>query len=303
MGVSLADIENAIGSIGRGYASAPVMIGGMVLTGAEVPDALMIGGRQMLVVHRLVGGGRVVDALGNDPARLVLKGKFIGPEAQARAQALERMRMAGAPVFFSAAGMSLNVWIAQYRYAYEAKGAVCSYELTLERPAELMASSSIGESQSIGADIGSATSGMLDMVGKLASSAYVASGQFSTIVGQVTSMAQLLGAGGAVASVTNALDMVNGISQTGVNLATNPASAQSMWQGMEQAGAGLTRCLGQTGANLESITVSNHSALSALTQNAGLASQTADSRGLLNRAAVQVATAGGLSKAGPLIGG
>lgn len=40
MSLTLTNIETAIGSIGRLSASAPVQIGGLVLTGMEVPDRI-----------------------------------------------------------------------------------------------------------------------------------------------------------------------------------------------------------------------------------------------------------------------
>lgn len=44
MGLTLSAIENAIGSVGRLGATAPVMLGDLVLTGIEVPDRLQVGG-------------------------------------------------------------------------------------------------------------------------------------------------------------------------------------------------------------------------------------------------------------------
>lgn len=305
MGVSFTEIEAAIGAVGRSGATAPVVIGGMVLTGLEVPDALVVGGRQNLVVHRLLGGGRVIDALGNDPDRLTLHGRFVGPEAQARAQAVERMRMAGAPVAFSAAGIGCQVWVAQFSYAYEARGAICAYRLVLERPSAAVSGAGSGggatASALLGEDLGSALSSVTSAINGISSGAYVLSGQLGTVVGQVTPLATVLGAGGALASVTTALSATNALAQTGVNLASAPGSVSSVLSGLATAGVGLGAALTQTGDNLEGISVENGAALATVTANAGLASAAADAGGLVNRAAANTALAGGVSASLPLV--
>lgn len=293
MGVGITEIESVFGAIGRASAAAPVLIGNMVLTGLEVPDELIVGGRQELVVHRLLGGGRVIDTLGNDPSRLMLRGRFVGPEAQMRARILERMRMAGAAVAFSAAGLSCQVWIVQFQYAYEAKGALCRYWLELERAAEQV-SNTASQENGWSNDVGNALSTLTSFVGGVSSATYVLAGQIGTVVGQVTPLATMVGAGGAVAKVSDALGVVNGISQTGVDLATSPESVASMLSGFRQADAGLTSVLSESGANLEGIALMNSNSLSALTVNAGLASTAADTGGLLNRASANVSIAGGI---------
>lgn len=296
MGVGITEIESVVGAIGRASAAAPVMIGDMVLTGLEVPDELIMGGRQELVVHRLLGGGRVIDTLGNDPSRLMLRGRFMGPEAQTRARMLERMRMAGAAVVFSAAGLSCQVWIAQFQYAYEAKGALCSYCLELERAAEQVSDTASSES-SWSNDVGNALSTLTSFIGGVSSATYLLAGQVGTVVGQVTPLATMVGAGRMVAKVSDVLGMVNGISQAGVDLATSPASVASMLSGLRQAGTGLTSVLSETGTNLEGIDLIDSNSLSALTINAGLASMVTDTGGLLNRASANISIEGGIVSA------
>ncbi|MCQ9154072.1 hypothetical protein [Acidomonas methanolica] len=294
MSVSFTEIEAAVGAVGRMGATAPVVIGGMVLTGLEVPDELVVGGQQQLTVHRLLGGGRVIDVLGNDPDRLILRGRFVGPQAQARARMVERMRAAGAAVAFSAAGLSCQVWIAQFAYSYQARGAVCAYMLVLER-ADLAASAAVDVGGAISGDVGGALSGLSGVVSDVSGGVYTLAGQVGTIVGQVTPVAALLGAGGAVATVTNALAAVNGAAQAGVDLAGAPSVVSTLLSGLSAAGSGLSTLLGQTGANLEGIVPGNGASLEAVTKNAGLASAAADAAGLVNRSAANVALAGGVT--------
>lgn len=302
MGIGFSDIENAIGAVGRLGSSSPVILGNLVLTGIEVPDTLQVGGRQMLVVHRLPGGGRVVDALGNDPGRLELKGRFLGPDAQMRAQAVERIRMAGQQVAFSAAGLSVQVWIAQFYYVYQAKGAVCSYTLVLERPQETTAvQTSRTLSGILGDDVGSALDSFSSVVSDVSEGVFTAVGQVSSVVGQVMPLATLVGAGGGASKVTDALGTVNGVAQSGMNLATVPSALTSVAGGLENAGSGLQSILTGAGQNVEAIQPVNSFSLNVLGQNAALLSAAADAGSLVNRSAANVAVAQGQSTSLPSV--
>ncbi|MDE7540748.1 hypothetical protein [Gluconobacter sphaericus] len=302
MGIGFSEIENAIGAVGRLGSSSPVILGNLVLTGIEVPDTLQIGGRQMLVVHRLPGGGRVVDALGNDPGRLELKGRFLGPDAQMRAQAVERIRMAGQQVAFSAAGLSVQVWIAQFDYVYQAKGAVCSYTLVLERPQDTTTvQTSRTLSGMLGDDVGSALDSFSSVVSDVSEGVFTAVGQVSSVVGQVMPLATLVGAGGFASKVTDALGTVNGVAQSGMNLATVPSALTSVVGGLENAGSGLQSILTGAGQNVEVIQPVNSVSLNVLEQNAALLSAAADAGSLVNRSAANVAVAQGQSTSLPSV--
>lgn len=75
-----------------------LVIGGISLSDWEIPERINFGGRQHVVVHKLIGGTRVVDAMGPDPTDVTWSGRFRGPSATSRAQALDAMRAAGAQV-------------------------------------------------------------------------------------------------------------------------------------------------------------------------------------------------------------
>lgn len=79
-------------------ADTAVILGGVTFTGFEIPEKINFGGRQQVAVHRLIGGSRVVDAMGPDPEPVKWQGQFRGPNALARAQALDEIRRAGAVV-------------------------------------------------------------------------------------------------------------------------------------------------------------------------------------------------------------
>lgn len=72
-----------------------LILGPILFRDFEVPSTINFGGRQRLVVHRLPGGERVIDALGQDDAQISFAGIFTGPDATMRARELDELRIAG----------------------------------------------------------------------------------------------------------------------------------------------------------------------------------------------------------------
>ena len=302
MAFSLSTIETAIGSIGRLSASAPVQIGSLMLTGMEVPDRIRDGGQQQVVVHKLPGGGRVLDAIGNDPSRLELEGRFLGPTAFARSQMLKQMRIAGQPVQFSGAGLTLTVKIAEFSCDYQQKGIVIPYRLVLEQPAQGTSTSGVTSSLSalIGDDAANAISGVSSAINDVATIAGNITGELGTVVGQVTPIADMIGAGGVFAKIQGDLTVAGGLSGAAVNLSSVPESAASLVSSLEGAGSGLTTAISQTGANLEGIGLNGAAGLSTLTQNAELHVSSAQSGAMVNRAYANAVTATDGVQNGPI---
>ncbi|WP_075595566.1 hypothetical protein [Novacetimonas hansenii] len=303
MSLSLLNAETAIGSLGRLWASAPVTIGDLTLTGMEVPDLIRDGGSQQVAVHKLPGGNKIIDAVGNDPDRLELSGRFVGPTAYERALSLKSMRIAGQPVQFTGAGLSLLVKIVQYSFDYQNKGIVIPYRLVLEQPAQMATTTGNSSALSalIGDDATSAISSITDAVSDVSTIAGNISGQLSTVVGQVTPIADMVGAGGLFAGVQDNLTVVGGLSGAGVNLASTPESAASLLTGLEASGTGLTTAISETGVNLEGIGLTNAAGLSTLTQNAELHSASVASGALVNRAYANTLTATDGTQNGPIV--
>jgi hypothetical protein len=74
---------------------AVLTLGGVAFGGFEVPGNMVFGGAQQLAVHRLIGGQRVIDAMGRDDAAVRWSGVFSGGNAGGRARILDAMRAAG----------------------------------------------------------------------------------------------------------------------------------------------------------------------------------------------------------------
>lgn len=82
--------------------------------GSEVPERVAFGGSQNMAVHELLGGGRVVDALGQQPKDIEWSGWFVGANALARVRALEAMRVAGQELELTWSAFGYRVLIAAF---------------------------------------------------------------------------------------------------------------------------------------------------------------------------------------------
>lgn len=94
-------------------------LGGIVFEDLEVPDKIPFGGKQAFKSHKLVGGQRVVDAMGRDDDELKWAGRFFGASALDRALALDALRRAGAPVDLTWDELSYTVLITSFVVDYE----------------------------------------------------------------------------------------------------------------------------------------------------------------------------------------
>lgn len=98
----------------------PLILGDFTFADFEIPDKIGgIGGKQALTKHRLIGGARVVDAMGPDDDDLEWSGRFRGVDAAGRAQFLDAMRVAG---------QELPLSFGSYFYTVVIEEFVCDYE-------------------------------------------------------------------------------------------------------------------------------------------------------------------------------
>ncbi|VVQ19890.1 hypothetical protein [Pseudomonas fluorescens] len=99
-----------------------LIVGDVEFAGLEVPESVSIGAKQKLVVHKLVGGKRVVDVLGLDYKNIQWSGWITGATAGDRVTELETLRDAGQPLNFNMDGYYFSVLIedfdARFEHAY-----------------------------------------------------------------------------------------------------------------------------------------------------------------------------------------
>jgi len=72
-----------------------LLLGAVSFQDFELPGRIRFGGSQRLVVHKLPGGMRVIDAMGRDDADVTWSGAFSGSDAADRALAIDLMRAQG----------------------------------------------------------------------------------------------------------------------------------------------------------------------------------------------------------------
>ncbi len=312
MSQTLLNIETAIGGIGRGFASAPVTLGGVTLTGVEVPSTLDIGGRQQIVIHRLPGGDRIINATGNDPNQITLSGMFAGPNTAARYQALSAMRAAGAAVTLSVAGSSLLVVITGFRYVYGQRGIVVGYTIEVEIVPQLASSQPTDGTSALASLIGPNTAAaVMSVTNTIATAAtYVqnVAGQVSTAVGEITPVAPIIGLGGPLAGVSNQLTAASALSGSLTSLSSAPASLAGFVTDIQAAGAGLMTTISQAGGSLVGISQAapngialDEPSLQAVVAHAGVLVGAVTTGGLVNQALAGAAQTSGTAYAGPVV--
>jgi hypothetical protein len=94
-------------------------LGNFVFRDTEVPEHMPFGGEQKLAVHELVGGVRVVQALGRIERDIEWAGLIRGADATDRALYLDNMRVQGKAIGLSWGKLSYNVVIEDFDPTYE----------------------------------------------------------------------------------------------------------------------------------------------------------------------------------------
>ncbi|QAU22602.1 hypothetical protein EO087_00280 [Dyella sp. M7H15-1] len=106
-------------------------LGDMTFGAFEVPESIPWGGEQALTVHELVGGTRVIDAMGRKDAPIEWSGIFMGSTAVDRAQYLNTQRIIGQPLTLTWSSFNFLVVIRRFMANYEFEYRM-PYQITLE---------------------------------------------------------------------------------------------------------------------------------------------------------------------------
>lgn len=73
-----------------------LQLGPVTFSAFEIPAGINFGGRQIIAIHQLADGRRVIDSIGAAESELSFSGAFSGPTATFRARQLDSLRVAGA---------------------------------------------------------------------------------------------------------------------------------------------------------------------------------------------------------------
>jgi hypothetical protein len=218
-------------------------LGDFTFARGELPESIGFGARQQLHVHTLVGGARVIDALGAVPQRQEWSGWFVGPQALARARYLKQLTEAGQPLPLRYGELAYMVVIAAFSAEFRA-GPNLPYAITLEVVSDLSApapSAALpGVAQAIAQDLAGATahaaaigdSGLIAAVGAVAAAVTAGTGAAPASAAAQAQAAQLnLAASAQIAAL-------GGLSSP--DLGGNPVSPEALGQ----FGAGLAAAAG-----------------------------------------------------------
>jgi hypothetical protein len=250
----------SIGTSLFGAFNQPVSLGDFIFQSFEVPESIKWGGQQSLAVHKLVGGQRVIDALGPDDDDIPWSGIFLSSDASNRADQLDQMRMAGVPLPLTFAGRSYDVVIRSFR-ADQRKQNHIPYSIVCTilnsngpNPKEPTALSQVTDdiNSALGFDISDALSQaqttlntvapvltpLVALVGGTAAATAVASG-LGTAQGFVNAGADL--ANGQISGITNAASSVGNV----IGAATaKDATANMTTAGTATATAAMAAAMG-----------------------------------------------------------
>lgn len=96
-----------------------VTLGDITFAYLEVPETIPFGGEQRLTVHELVGGVRVVDAMGRSDMPLAWSGLFLGATALSRARYLDTLRTAGQALLLTWSEMRYRVVVQSFEASFD----------------------------------------------------------------------------------------------------------------------------------------------------------------------------------------
>lgn len=91
-----------------------ITLGGFQFRDMEIPDKINFGGEHKLVVHELVGGQRIIDAMGRNDTNIEWTGLIQGSDAIDRALQLENFRTSGQPITLTWFNLSYEVVVEKF---------------------------------------------------------------------------------------------------------------------------------------------------------------------------------------------
>jgi hypothetical protein len=233
---SLSDAISAISSFAFG-STGGVVLGDFAFGGFEVPETISIPGNQAMTVHKLPGGERVIDVLGDDPGEISWSGIIIDGDPASRAQQLETMRAAGAPLplqwgtfFYTVVIRSFQAKVMYSRVGYDISCTVLQNEATAQQ------ASDPSLTDAVGGDIGSA----------LASAPAALSSALATAQTGVAALGRLIPGSPLLAQASATLGAANGSLQS---LATSSGNLI----GAVTSGAALSSIASNAGTMAQSL--------------------------------------------------
>lgn len=223
----------------------------------EVPQEIAVGGVQKLVPHQIIGGIRVVDAMGRIDDDLEWSGWLLGPNAGQRRDYLEAYKNAGAPLILTWSTYRYQVLVQRFSAKFQREYQYL-YQIAFTVVADLTNTTTQGSAQSlddsIGNDLGTAQS-------------------LTSAVGDST-LSSLMG---TVSSAIGAVETFTGAAKSVLNSVIQPiaATAQRVSQLAATVDSTISHAAGfagiVAGGSGASMSVAFSAQISAVTQQTNLA--------------------------------
>jgi hypothetical protein len=185
-----------------------LVLGDFVFQDMEIPESIPFGGSQQLAVKKLIGGGRVIDAMGTDPKPIEWSGTFFptadGQSALDRAQQIQGMKDDGRPLQLSWDQILLYVYIKDFEpdYRFGRIPYKISFEILVDATQPFSAAT--GTPLDTGAD-----DGQQDVDDLIGNDVYAASNLAAELTSGISSlMGDVVSAINAVTSFVGAVESV-----------------------------------------------------------------------------------------------
>ena len=107
-----------------------LILGPFEFTDFAVPERMALGGKQQLIIHKMPGGDRAIDAMGSDDDDRRWSGILWGEDAEAKALTLDAMRRQGTELPFSWGAESRTAVIFDFKAQFEKFNCV-HYDITV----------------------------------------------------------------------------------------------------------------------------------------------------------------------------
>lgn len=108
-----------------------LILGPVKFANYEIPSSINFGGAQALAVKQLVGGQRIVDAMGRLDDDIHFSGLFFGENAAFRAKFLDSLRVLGTPLPLTWSTFNYQVVIKDFKANFERYYQI-PYSITLQ---------------------------------------------------------------------------------------------------------------------------------------------------------------------------
>jgi hypothetical protein len=208
----------SLSSVASSLFSGPsVSIGGINLSGPELPPSMPYPVSQELVVKKLPGGGKVVDAMGAYDGVITWSGRFDGSMAVSRVDAMLDIVRAAAVVTLQWGSESRQVVVSEFTPHWGSRGMMIAYEITCEVLPSVQAAAAPTMLSSLSLDIGNALGvpNITSDVSSALSTAQSALPVLAVLTKGSTTYQTLSSAVGSAQSVASSVQALAGLTITG----------------------------------------------------------------------------------------